>query len=44
MLTISYCGVGPDCDYVSKGKTEEEEIMKNGGEYAGRIIAINEKT
>jgi hypothetical protein len=43
MLTISYCEVGADCDYVSKGKTEEE-VMKNGGEYAGRIIAINKKT
>ena len=34
MLTVSYCEVGVDCDYVAKGETEEEEIMKNAGEYA----------
>jgi predicted small metal-binding protein len=33
MLTVSYCEVGVDCDYVAKGETEEE-IMKNAGEHA----------
>ena len=33
MLTVLYCEVGVDCDYVAKGETEEE-IMKNAGEHA----------
>ncbi len=31
MLTVSYCEVVVDCDYVAKGETGEE-IIKNDGD------------
>jgi predicted small metal-binding protein len=43
MLTVSYCEVGVDCDYVAKGETEEEEIMKNAGEYAVKDHGYKQK-
>jgi predicted small metal-binding protein len=44
MLTVSYCEIGVDCDYVAKGETEEEEeIMKNAGEYAVKDHGYKQK-